>query len=216
MEEAEEAVARWEGVARRLLEDMGVDEPLDPRLIARAYGLRLVPALRREACWSGSTIRYPAGVRATRQAGVIAHELGHYGLYRYDQEQSEQGASFVGAAVLVPRAALDRELRRVGWELPALSKRFPHASSELLARRIAEVREAVVTVIDGRRIKARVASPRLGPPPKSLTPRERAILDRVRAEGAAHDDLIRGWHIHEPGYDRVILIADAEQLALRF
>ena len=210
----DDATARWEGIAQEMLDEVGAEDAhYDPRLIARAYDLRLEPVHSRSACWDGHVIRFPIAARATRQAGAIAHELGHHGL---DEPQSERGAAYVGAALPVPRRALDRALRRHGWELPALRSDFPHASAELLARRIAEVREAVVTIVDGRRVKARLASPWLAAPTRSLTAREREVLERARVEGAAFADLVRAWHLHEPGYDRVILIADAEQLALRF
>ncbi len=212
--------ARWEGVAAGLLEEAGADdEAMDPRALASACGLRLVPVMDSAgggACTRGKLIRFPAAARAVRQAGTIAHELGHVALDRYDEEQSEPGAAYVGAALLVPRRALDRALRRHGWELDALRAVFPFASAELLARRIAELREAVVTIFDGRRVKARIASPWLAPPPKGLTRIEREVLEEAWAAGEAHADLVRAWRLHEPGHDRVIIIADAEQLALRF
>lgn len=213
--------ARWEGAAAALLEDVGADDQaLDPRAIAYACGLRLLPTMDRSglgACMVGTVIRYPAAARPVRQAGVVAHELGHFALDRAGEEQSEQGAAYVGAALLVPRRALDRELRRHGWDLPALQPGFPHASAELLARRIAEVREAVVTILDGRRVKARIASPWLSAPSRALTPLEREAVDVARASGAGvAGEHVRAWHLVEPGYDRVIVIADAEQLGFRF
>ncbi len=213
--------AEWEGVAAAFLAEIGADDmALDPRVVCAAYQLELVPttASAPGPCVIDGRIRYRVHERPVRVAGTIGHELGHVALGRHGEPQSERGAAYVGAAILVPRRPLDAALRRVGWDVERLREAFPYASHELLARRIAEVREAVVTILDGRRVRARVGSPWLTPPPgPGLTRDEQRVVRAARETRARVDE---GWISALPLYDgpleRVIVIADREQLNLRF
>lgn len=209
----------WEGCAEQLrAETRADDRQVHPRLLVATCGLALVGTRGIAGCWLGRRVYYDHTARPERQTGTIAHELGHFALDRYNEEQSERGAAYTGAAILVPRRAIDGVLRRVGWDMDALRADFPHASAELLARRIADVREAVVTIVDGRRIKARVSAPWLPPPSTGLTREERRVLAVAMTERRQIDE---GWIRAIPVIDpdqapRVILIAEREQLELRF
>lgn len=212
--------AEWEGVAHAFLEEIGAESlALPPQAIAGAYELELVPTIAGAPgpCVVDGRIRYRAHERPVRVAGTIGHELGHVALERHGEPQSERGAAYVGAAILVPRRSLDAALRRVGWDVERLRETFPHASCELLARRIAEVREAVVTIVDGRRIKARVGTPWLTPPPGPGMTREEQRIVRAAREARARVD--EGWISAVPIYDgpfeRIIVIAEREQLSMR-
>ncbi len=208
----------WEACAEQLRGELAVDDRhMHPRILVAKCGLGLVEGIRKTACWTGGVIVVDGTARPSRQAGRMVHELGHFTLDRYNEEQSERGASAVGAAILVPRRALDSALKRRGGDFEAVRADFEHASAELLARRIVDVREAVVTIADGRRIRARVSSPWLPEPRAGLAKDEARVLRAVLEERRQIDEgWIRGVPVFEPGYDRVILIAEAEQLALRF
>lgn len=211
----------WEGVASAFLAEICADDlALDPITIATTYDIELVPTTAGSPgpCIIDGRIRYRPNERPVRVAGTIAHELGHVALDRHREPQSERAAAYVGAAILVPRRALDRALKRIGWDVLRLqAETFPHASAELLARRIAEVREAVVTIIDGRRVRARVSSPWLAPLPGPGLTRDEQRLVRLARETKARVD--EGWISAVPVYDgsleRIIVIAEREQLSMR-
>lgn len=203
-------VAAWEGTAEAFLRAVGIDvEHRDPRLIAVAYELELVPSLDRSgraSCMRGERVRVPVLAHPQRQAGVIAHELGHVALERHGEEQSEEGAGYVGAAILVPRRALLRALTCHGPDLPVLCTLFAHASPELLARRVADVGEYECAVVDGRRVRRHAA---LVPsaPLDALTPLEAVLVREARARGVAEIEGTRAWHLESAGHHRTILLS---------
>jgi len=131
---------------------------------------------------------------------------GHVALARHGDEQSEAAASYVGAAILVPRRPLLRALRRHGPDLTALRSLFPHASWELLARRVADVAEYVCTVVDGDRVRRHAPHAPWACRPDRLTDTEHALVAAARLDGVAELGDTRAWHIAEPGYDRTILL----------
>lgn len=209
----------WEANAEQLRAEIGLDDQhVHPRIIVGKCELELVPTRPRTGpCYTGTRVYYDPTTGPERQAGTMSHELGHVANQRYGEEDSERAASYVGAAILVPRRALDRALKKKGWNLDELRRDFEHASAELLARRIADLREAVVTITDGRRILARVASPWLPSPRPGLTRDEQAVLRRaVETRRRVDEGWISATPVYEAGYQRVIVIADREQLALRF
>ncbi len=209
----------WEGCAEQLRAEIAVDDDhVHPKILVERCELELVEVMSRTGpCFTGQRIYYDPTARPERQAGTIAHELGHFTSRRYSVDDTERAASYVGAALLVARRALDRSLRRHGWNHELIRPDFQHASAELLARRIADVREAVVTIVDGRRLRARVASPWLPLPRPRLSQDEQRVLRAALETGQRVDE---GWisatPYLEPGHRRVILIAEREQLELRF
>lgn len=209
----------WEGCAEQLRAEIAVDDDhVHPKLLVERCELELVDERPPTGpCFTGRRIYYDSTARPERQAGIISHELGHFAAQRYGEHDSERCASYVGAALLVARRALDRSLRSHGWNLELIRPDFQHASPELLARRIADVREAVVTITDGRRIRARVASPWLPLPRPRLTQDEQRVLRAAVESGRRVDE---GWisatPYPDPVHPRVILIAEREQLELRF
>jgi hypothetical protein len=206
----------WEGVAASFLEPIGVDEPLDPRLLCVPYELELVPMGERSgssACTRGAYVKFPALALPQRQSGIVAHELGHVALRLAGEDwHDEQAASFVGAAILVPRRPLLRALRRHGANLDALRPIFEHASPELLARRVADVGEYACTVVYGgrhQRVKRHAPNAPWAPwavAGPTLSDEEHALVEDARAHGAAEIHGARAWFIDWPGYPHVIVI----------
>lgn len=210
----------WEGVADGLLRATGLDQPpQDAFALASCCGIDLRPWERSGGRLDGDVLFYPGAARLQRQHGVVAHELGHWALDWAREDQSEQGANYVGGALMLPRAGFDRDLRATAWNLDALRAKHLNCSAEMIARRIVELREAVVTIIDDGKVRARVYSPWLGTPTKlkRLTPIERDLVDGALGTGEVQraDDLLAAYPLIEGRWRRVIVVAEARQLSLR-
>lgn len=208
----------WEANAAQLRAELGLDDVVvHPKILASRYELDVLGAGRRESCIAGGRILVDAGATHEQQAFDLAHELGHFALDRYNDEQSERGASYIAGALLLPRRSLRVALVKFGWDLDELRRHFLHASPEVIARRIADVAEAVVTITDGRRVLARVASPWLAAPRGALTTIEREVLQRaVEARRRVDEGWISATPYFGGAHPRVIIIAEREQLGLRF
>lgn len=176
-----------EGIARDLLEDTCTEAPVSALALAVAAGFRIAPWQGQGALVdrAGKTIYLsPFVTRVERQHELVAHELGHVLLWEHGLADSEAGATFLAGALLVPRASLDRALRRDGWSIAALRRAHPHASEALIARRITQVRPAVATVFDGTEVCERWASPWLHRDIAPVRPWERDLA-AAALEGAA-------------------------------
>ena len=213
------ARADLEGIAHAALVDVGLDDldDVDAEEVAACHGFYLVPERGVRAWLDGLCIHVPMAVRDTRRNRLVAHELAHALLKAAVADNTEQNADIVAAGIVLSRRVLSRSLRVVGWNVDALRVRHPLVSAELIARRIADVRDAVVTIFDGRETKVRVTSPWIDRKLPPVTALERELRERALAEGCRVDD---GWisatPILEPGYERVIVVAEYEQLSLRW
>lgn len=212
------AAGAWETVARTVHQETGIDAPVDARELAVACGLRLAYCGRGQALLDGDVIRYDASARPVRQHGMIAHEVAHYVLRYHGEEDTEQAARYTAGALLVPRAAYDRDLRETAWDLDRLRERHPNASAELLARRIAELRDAVITVLDQGHVRARVGSPWMPAPPRRPTALELELAGLALEQGRAQHrgELFSAYPVVDGRNRRVIVVAEARQLGLRF
>lgn len=174
-----------EGVARDLLDDTCTEAPVSAFALAAAAGYAVTAWQGQGALIdrSGKTIYLSPFVRwPERQHELIAHELGHALLWEHGIEDEEDAATFVGGALLVPRAALDRALKRDGWSIAALRRAHPHASEALLARRITQVRPCVATFFDGPDVEERIASPWLDRDVSPVRVWERELAARALEE----------------------------------
>jgi IrrE N-terminal-like domain len=208
----------WEAVARAVHEDTGADAPVSARELAVMCGLRLEPAGRGHGSLQHGVIRYDVHARPVRQHGIIAHELAHYVLRLYGEPDPEPAARYTAGALLVPRAAYDRDLRETAWDLDQLRARHPNASAQVLAMRVAELRDAVITILDQGRVKHRARSYWMPPAPERLTSLERELADAALQTGEVQrsGELLAAYPLLEGSHRRVIVIAEARQLRLRF
>lgn len=166
----------------------------------------------------GDTIYVSSRSRHVRQQGLIAHELGHWALAYSGEPDSEEAAAYVGAALMLPRAHFDRDLKRTAWDLRELQAKHIHCSAEMIARRIASMRDACVTIWDQGRLKARIPSPWLPEPYRRISAFERELAAQVLESGETIkvDELVWGFPVFSGWHKRVITVAEAQQLALRY
>ncbi len=217
---------RCEGVARSAHDETGIGAPVSAFDLAAAYGLVCVPDRRANAVLDGDVIRFDATARLVRQHGLIAHEVAHYllrlreaDIASVEQEGLEEfAANYTAGALMLPPARFDKDLRDTAWDLEQLRARHPNASAEMIARRITQRRDAVISVLDRGRLRVRVASPWLEQPRPRLTPIERDLADAALETGEAQraNDLLSAWPLFDGLHRRVIVVAEAQQLGMRF
>jgi len=126
-----------EGAALSLLRELGDPPcPMNAFLLARWCKLRVRTHARSFAVLAGDEVLISAKASPLRQQEQLAHELGHWTLLYYDVPDSEWGATWVGDALMLPRAALLRDLAELAGDLAAVRARHPHCSERMLARRL--------------------------------------------------------------------------------
>jgi hypothetical protein len=207
----------WSGIGRAFLERAGFgDEPTNIRLLASCYGYHLEPVDELAMVGiSGRVITYASTVSIERQRRHIAHELGHVALRRHGwPPRDEVAADYVAAVLLCPERPWKRDVRAMRWDLERLRAEYG-VSWELAARRIADVRGAIVTIVDEGEISARLQSPWLHQPYTStVEPFERAMIAEaaLTREHVRRSDLCVAWHIEgEDGWRRVIVVVGVDE-----
>lgn len=193
-----------EGIAEDILRESLCEEPpVDALEVASCCGMEVVCSDVGEAILMGGAIFVPRRAGVGRVQKMVAHEIGHWGAARAGIEDTEEVADFIGAAILVPRRALVRELR-AGWDLEALRRRHVYAPASLIADRIARVRQATAAVYDGQRLRRRT-----GP----RQPIEVELRDEALATGLAVrvDDRTGAWPIDVgSSWRRVVVLIDTQ------
>ncbi len=197
-----------EGVALDVHGRTGFDDSVD------TFDLIADPWMRMSVKWTSEPVAYRVGRRlciprsatayAPRLHGLVTHEAAHVLLDDYAVKQSESAAQYLGAALLVPRRALDRDLRG-GWDLRRLLARHPNASAELLARRIVDVRRASLALYDDGRFRYRVGD-------RDASPQNERELVAEALETRAPirvDDLTGAWPVFSQSRSRVLVLAAA-------
>lgn len=178
------------------------DPPVDAIELADLLRLKVKWSRLRGGRNEADTIHVHPESRITRIHGLICHEIAHVLLDRYGLSQSEKAANYLGAALLVPRRVLDRQLR-AGWDLEALRCSHIYASAELLARRIVDVRSASLAIYDEGRFRYRVGHRDLKPDnEQELAAEALATRTAIRV-----DDLTGAWPICDATHRRVLVLA---------
>jgi hypothetical protein len=192
-----------EGVAQETLEKHGFETPpVDGFELAHELKIGIEWVDGSDAWRFRRRIYIPRETYRQRLHANITHEIAHVRLDDYRIRQSEPAACYLGAALLVPRKALDRDLRR-GWDLHALMGRHVNASAELLARRIVDVRHASLAVYEHGRCRSRVGHHGMG------AELERELADEALAteRPIRVDGLTGAWPVIGGGYRRVLVLA---------
>ncbi|MBZ0121081.1 MAG: ImmA/IrrE family metallo-endopeptidase [Sandaracinaceae bacterium] len=208
----------WEGAAEELLDGARLSAPIDAFKVARACELDVVPYSGPDARLEGHVIRLNTRMRETRQHFRILHEIAHLALARHRMEDSEDGANWVAGALLLPRRAFGRDLAKTAWSLPRLRELHCNASAEAIAIRTVQLRDAVATIIDGRKVSKRLWSPWIDESRlRRLTRFERELAAEAleRGEEVRGDELCYAVPVIEGRWRRVIVVCELEQLSLR-
>ena len=232
---AEDFAAAVDASANEVLWEAGIDGPpidaLDVAeglqlVVARDYSLLHRGHFVRLADRSGGvaaqgTIVVGPSNRCEREQWTVAHEIGESIVYRvfdrlgvvFDEvtpTARESAANCLASALLLPRRWFAVDGPDVGWNLIELKERYCTASHELVARRMLEMRPAIViSVFDQGRLQWRRGN--VGQPPVELLNEERAAWRTAHLLGTSAEaslDAESGlqrvdcWPVHEPGWKR--------------
>lgn len=208
-----------EQIATRVLEELDVQLPINPDVLAHRLGLTVVDGGR--GCeglllLELGQILVDETLRPERRAFAIAHELGHYLLRREGLPDTERDANYLASALLLPRAEFERDLRREGWDLIKLRARYRWASFEALARRIVALREARAFVFDkplaGQRQPGWYSVP-WGQRPTQTEKHAARMAAQLGAPVEPYGGLT-AWPVLEHDWHRVITLTDRHTLVL--
>jgi hypothetical protein len=236
-----------EAVERAARETLAEGDWHAPPVDAEALARRLGMTVSRDAVGAATRARFArlggaAGQgaifvaeepRLERRQWAVAHEIGESVAWRVFAElrvgaadagerAREDVANRLAGCLLLPREWFAADGAAVDWDLIELKARYATASHELVARRMLEMRPAViVTLFDqGRAVWRRSNVLHRAPP---LTPAERDAWAAAHATGQAaaceRSELpegvedVRAWPVHEEGWKREIVrtaLADSE------
>jgi len=230
----DEFAAALDACAAEVLWEAGVTEPpVDALAVAEGLGLvvardfamphrgRFVRLAEQGRDGGQATIVVGQSERPEREQWSVAHEIGESVAYRVFERLGipfrealptarELVANRLASCLLLPRRWFAADGRELDWDLAALKDRYVTASHELIARRMLEMRPAVViTVCDLGRVHWRRSNVTARPP--SLLPEEEAVWRESHDTGCAAEAVVdaeaglehvRCWAIHEPGWKR--------------
>ncbi len=240
----DEFAAALDACAAEVLWEAGVTEPpVDALDVADGLGLVVAEDLAmpyrgrfvrlaegEDRGGGGGTIVVGQAERPERQQWAVAHEIGESVAYRvfdrlgvaFDEAlptARELVANRLASCLLLPRRWFAVDGRELDWDLLALKDRYATASHELIARRMLEMRPAVViTVCDLGRVYWRRSNVSARPP--AMLPEEKTVWRDVHTTGLPAEEtldaesglnLVRCWPIHEPGWKREILRSEVAE-----
>lgn len=213
-----------EGLAAEVLDRHDIDEPVSPWEVTAALGVRVIgggrgtkPRLE----WRADEDEYVAIVdeheRMGRLGAAVLHELAHLLLRLHRLPNDEDHAWRLAAAMLLPRDHFLRQYRRARGRLEELAGVFPHASNEMIARRLVGLSDSLhlwVWDVAPERRRYRVLSPgwqwhSRRPTPLELEAMELALEERRAVEPVGG---VRAWPVLDDPYERVLCLADGEVL----
>jgi Zn-dependent peptidase ImmA (M78 family) len=228
-------------VVNEILEKTQIKKPpIDVFDVARALGIAIVwddrqngraRYVRLNHRYTGrrqATILLRPDPRTERRQWAVAHEIGEHVAYHVfaqwgiDPRECASNAREVVAnnlanRLLLPSLWFAEDGRACDWDLPSLKARYLTASHELIARRMLECGpSAIVSVFDQQRLSFRQGNlPGQTPPPLSAEMKcwrdvHQNNKPQQLREGSTR---IRGWPIHEPGWQREILCTEIDEWA---
>jgi hypothetical protein len=146
-----------EGIAKEIHDTTGVECPVDALELADLCGLELRTKGGETARidLAAGVLRYPVRVRHSRLHGLVAHELGHWALWRALLNHLDEGAArYLAGALMLPRARFVLDLDRTNWDLNELCALHPNVSRQMASVRITQVSPATVTIWDCGKLHA--------------------------------------------------------------
>lgn len=240
----DEFAAALDACAAEVLWEAGIDGPPVDAL-AVAEGLRLVVtrdysmqnrgrfvrlADREENGGGVGTIVVGVAERPEREQWAVAHEIGESIAYRvferlgvaFDEAlptARELVANRLASALLLPRRWFAVDGREHDWDLLELKERYSTASHELIARRMLEMRPAIViTVCDQGRVHWRRSNVSSRPP--DLLREEKSAWQAVHHSGMPTCETldsdtglerVQCWPVNEPGWKREIIRSEVTE-----
>lgn len=159
-------------------------------------------------------VSVPAGsVRAVNEA--VGHEGGHMGAWLQKLPQSEQLATEIGKALLVPKSLCKALFRAHGWDAPALVRAVPEVPAAWVLGRVAAFYQGVCIL----RVKG--ARTIYGPPGLQIRAElqafEREYL-RIAEESSGRTAKgfydIRAWILGRPGAEWSVILCPPESLVM--
>ncbi len=179
----------------RRLAGLGDDFLAAPRLV-RALGGEIDPrapsGCRGNLQTSPLRVQYDPGLAEVEQTRGIAHELGHLAAVFADLERSEPEATALGAAVLLPRAVIDRLVRWCGYDVGRIAFTLRGVPASMWIPRLCAIRGCVVITRSGRGRKVFA-----GPGLEHIAPRARPWeLELVRLAEHADERAALGQSHH--------------------
>lgn len=213
-----ETTGAWEDVAAELLDRLDLSPPIDPFDVVARMELDIRECSRAtRPCIVAGVIMVPEGQRRERLGFSCLHEIGHV-VGAEHGDSSEDAANAIAGCLLLPRLEYSRDMKATRWALPALKERHPHASFEVLARRIMSLREVVLVVADRapERRSYRLRSSGMGSRCARPLPIERELVEAADESGEAQGphDLVRAWPIVDGAARRVVLVGEVEALEM--
>jgi hypothetical protein len=226
--------AAVDGAVAELLDAAGVlAPPVDAVRLAQEH-LGLTVCLDRGQTTRGRAQRTAGGRQIylrpeplrERHQWTVAHEIGehlklsllrrlgarHDDLHRFTGEGL---ANLFAHRLLVPTAWLAEDARSLGYDLPALKRRYATASHEVLAWRLLDLpAPCVMTVVDNNHVTRRASN--AWPVDRQLTAVERRCQEyanyysRPRSESEGGWS-VTAWPVHQPDWKREILRSVLEE-----
>jgi hypothetical protein len=204
-----------ERLAATVLAEISAPPSVNALHLANAFGLERRPWAGPRGMLSGNVILYNEALPERALHAVVAHETAHWLLRDEGLDDDEESAVWLSHALLLPRRGFERDLRST-WNPRELQTVHAFAPVSWVARRIAQLRPVVATIIDDRRVVERYATrPLTARRRKLLTPREFELVAEALDTGRpAGGRLARGWAV--PVLDhvqRVVVVAETRALA---
>lgn len=146
----------WEGAAEWVFQRSR--GPI--RALARGLGMRVervpgaVTAGQLATVHGTPVIRYQASLSPAYAAHVIAHEIGHWALRQTGVDDSEAGADYVAAALLMPRVEFARSVVELGADYTQLAARWG-VTETAAALRHGEVERRPLAVVSPALVRVR-------------------------------------------------------------
>jgi hypothetical protein len=238
----EELSASLDAMVFELLDESRIDRPpVDAMAVARGLGVTVAVDSRqrgraRYVRLSGGRGRGPRATvllrpdpRSERLQWALAHEIGEHVACRAfaalgvdpreaGPEARERVANQLAGRLLLPGAWFAADGAACSWDLGRLKARYSTASHELIARRMLELPPPIIiTIFDHEQIYFRRSNlPGQVPPP---SPAELGLWRAVHGRGRPREvrqetQRIQGWPVHEEGWKREILRAEADVEAM--
>lgn len=194
-----------EGLARELLTETATDPPVDALRLAAQCGLevRAIGGSEASIDLDRGVLHAPLRARPTRLHGRVAHELGHWLLFRDGlNHHDEDAATYLGGCLLLPRETFLRDMKETDWDLDALQLRHPNVSAQAIVVRMTQVSPATASVWDHGRLHRVYGE-------HDIEEARRLVDLALELEEPIEVGMVRAWPVIDGRWRRVLVLARA-------